>query len=114
MRESGLEARSGSIAVAVREPLQPLARRPPQRSATEQMKVDMKYGLASGRIAVHHDAITVIRETFVVGNFRGNKKQITDEMLIARAEVVDSCDVSLWNNQHMHRRFRIDITKRHR
>lgn len=61
----------------------------PQRTATYQMHMDVVDLLPAVTVAVHDEAITVLRNTFLLRDFRGGGKQTTKRLLVFRRDVID-------------------------
>jgi hypothetical protein len=76
------------------------------------VQVDMKNALAGGGIAIHYDAVSVIRKTLIGGNPGGSNKQFTDKRFVPVLEVIHGRDMATWYQQYVRRRFWIDIPER--
>src|SRR5258708_4436832 len=87
-----------------------LSRRPGQLSSAEQMQVQMKHRLSRTRAYVVDGAIAVFNAAFA-SDFRGDDLAVAEQFGVGVLRFLKADDVFLGNNQHVRRRFGIDVFK---
>ncbi len=70
----------------------------------------MIHSLPAVLAGVYHDAVA-LGQAFELGNFFRRAKQMTEQRAIARIALGQRSDVPARHNEHMHRRFRMDVRK---
>src|SRR3954452_18075026 len=93
----------------VRYKFSSLARRPVHLSASQQMQMDMEQRLATVLVAIHDEAIAVVGEALLLCPTGGSEEQFADQRGVLSAQVVECRDGVRGNEQHVHRRLRVDV-----
>ena len=83
------------------------------RPATQQMQVHVIYRLAAFLTGVHHRTKT-LGESFFFRDLLRHRVQMSDQPLVTRRQVREGRDVFARDQQHMHRRLRMNIGEHHR
>src|SRR5690348_8148849 len=76
------------------------------------MHVQVEHGLSAAGIAVDHAAIAVFGKAFALGVLRRRQQQLADQWRLGFAAVVQGRQrFVLGDEQHVHRRLRMDVAK---
>src|SRR5215208_6478571 len=89
----------------------PSARWPSHPAATQQVHVDVKDCLPRISIRIHHRSVARIRNTFSLGDLRGEERQATDQLGVAH--LVERFNVLARNDDDVGRRLWIDVVEGH-
>jgi hypothetical protein len=96
------------MAVRARQVRRPSARRPFQSAASDEVNVEMKYGLPGFRTDVEHGAVSVFDIAFT-RDLRGDEVTTADEFRVFWSCFLQPPDVFLRHHQHMRRGLRVDV-----
>ena len=91
-----------------------LAGRPTEGPASQQMQMNVKYGLAGTFVAIHNCTIPFFGKSLCGSYFASRRIQTADKRLIFIRDVVNRRDVFSRNDQHMRWCLRVEIAKRDR
>ena len=72
--------------------------------------MQMKYALSGRSSIIHHEA-EGIRYALLHGDLAGGKQQMSEHRLVPRSGIHKTRQRGFGDNQDMHRRLRVDITK---
>ena len=75
------------------------------------MQMYMEDGLPGRLIAIHYRPVALVRQSFGSRNVTSGRIQAADDSVIVVAYVIDCGNMFSRNNQHMRRRFRVDVAK---
>ena len=75
------------------------------------MQMQMEYGLAGFRIAIHDHAITAIGKILLPGDFTRRRKQTSNNGLVVFLDIINCRNMTLRDDNRVGRRLRIDIAK---
>jgi hypothetical protein len=87
------------------------ARRPCEFAACEQMKMNMKNGLAGIMAVIDDHPVTAFIKPSFGSDFFGNKKQVTDDFAVYYGDTVNIRNVFFRDNERMDRCLGIDVLK---
>ncbi len=85
-----------------------LARRPGQRTSTEQVDVDVEDGLSGAGPNVEDGAVSLL-DFSQAGNVGGGEVAAADEFGVGSLGFLQTREMSPRNDQHMRRRLRADV-----
>jgi hypothetical protein len=86
-----------------------LTGRPGQCTISQQVHVDMKYGLTGFLITVHHQPVPVIVDTSLVRDILRGTKKFTHDHLVIVDDVINRRDMFFRDNKKMYRSLGINI-----
>ena len=89
-----------------------LSWRPLHGAPTKQVQMDVKDRLASVAVRVEDRPITASGDAPFPGDGCGAPRQFPDNLIVARRQVVERCDVPLRHQKHVRRRLRVDVVER--
>jgi|TARA_R100000541_G_scaffold2163_2_gene7645 hypothetical protein len=76
---------------------------------TEHMHMDVMYRLTSKVVAVHDNPKAFLTALLFGQTLRGKKDMASEKLVVILTEVMQGCDVFLWNYQEMRRRLGRDV-----
>ncbi len=79
--------------------------------SSQQMQVKMIHGLSPIRTGVDHDAETIV-EVLQLSDFISGEKEFAEQFGFSRRGMCERSEVSLGDDQDMHRRLWIDVRER--
>ena len=82
-------------------------------TSAQQMKMEVKNGLACVRTCVDDYAKAFLRDTLFLRELGGNQKNIANYFSIVSAQIRKRGDMLARDNQNMNRRLRIDVLEGH-
>jgi len=85
----------------------------PQWFPAEDMKMEMKDGLASIWTGVCQHTIAGFADAFALSNLDGKLEELSSQGPIIRAELVERPDMAARNNEDVCRRLGMDVAKRY-
>ena len=80
-------------------------------TTTEQVNVQVRHGLATVRVAIHDEAIT-LRQPQFLRQLHPHQHEMPQEGLIGWRCVVECANLFSWNDEHMRRGLWIDVVER--
>jgi hypothetical protein len=80
--------------------------------ASEQMHVQMKYGLAGSGAGVNHGSIAFGIEATLVRQAAGHKREVAQKRYILRLGLQKGVKMLAWNHQHVSGRLRMNVLER--
>jgi len=81
-------------------------------TTTKHMKMQVKNSLSSVSPCIGHNSITRFRKALVCGDLSASQEQAAKQRLIFLAEILNGCDMPLWNDQGVNGCLRADIIER--
>lgn len=81
-------------------------------TAADQMHMNMEHFLTAVAVAVHYQAVAVIRNPFLLRDFGCHGDHMTQNLFIFRSDIIHGRNKMIGNNQNMRRCLRGNITER--
>lgn len=81
-------------------------------TTAKYMKMQVQNGLPSVSPCIGHNSITRFGKALVCGNLPTSQEQAAKQRLIFLAEILNGCDMPLWNDQGVNGCLRADIIER--
>jgi hypothetical protein len=78
----------------------------------QHVQMDMKYGLSTVAVAVHHQAVAIFRKSQILCEMASYNKQLAKQVGIICIGIIDRGNVASWNNEDMVFRLRMNIPER--
>src|ERR1700728_366855 len=88
-----------------------LSRRPGERTASEQVHVEMKHRLPRSRTNIEHGSISLL-DVSLPRNVGRRQMAAPDDLRVLRLGFFQSREMFLRDDQHVRRRLRVDVVKR--